>query len=83
MRYMADELKIDKFEPFIPTANQTQYLNPVQHVGQKKTPEELSGALAVSVQVDDSANIFCVQNVTSKRGLIYRFLGFCQPVELG
>lgn len=30
-RYMADELKIDSFVPFVPTANQIQYLNPVQH----------------------------------------------------
>ena len=60
--YMADELKI---EPFIPTTNQIQYLNPVHHreflsciaeVGRKQTAEELSGALAASVWVDGSVD---------------------------
>ena len=86
---MADELKIDKFEPFIPTANQIQYLNPVQHreflsciaeVVQKQTAEELSGALAASLRVDGSVDQqqvdnkhVCIQIVTSNGELIHRF----------
>ena len=96
-RCMADEVKIDSFHPFIPTANQVQYLNPVQHreflrciadVGRKNTAEELSGALAVSLRVDglvDRQQIdnkhVCVQVVTSQGDLIHRFLGFSEPLQ--
>ena len=96
---MADDVKIDVFEPFIPTANQVQYLSPVQHreflsciaeVGRKQTAEELSSALAASLRVDGSVDRqqidnkhVCIQIVTSKGEIIHRFLGFRQPVEHG
>ena len=64
-RFKADEVKIDNFTPFIQTANQIQYLNPVQHrdflsciavVGRKQVKKELSEALAVSLRVDGSVD---------------------------
>ncbi len=58
------------------------------NVEQKNTAEELSHALAVSLREDSSVhrqqidnNHVCVQIVTSQGGLIYRFLGFCEPIQ--
>ena len=57
-RLKADGVKIDSFSPFVPSPNQIQYLNPVQHreflnciavVGQKQVKKEISEALAVSL----------------------------------
>ena len=98
-RFKADEVKIDNFTPFIPTANQIPYLNPVQHreflscmavVGWKQVKKELSEALAASLRVDGSVDRqqidskhICAQIVTAEGDVINRFLGFCEPVERG
>ena len=98
-RLKAEEVKIDSFVPFVPTASQVQYLNPVQHreflsciaaVGRKQVGKELSESLAVSLRVNGSVDRqqidnkhVCAQMVTSGGELVHRFLGFCEPVERG
>ena len=98
-RLKADEVKIDNFSSFVPSSNQIQYLNPVQHreflaciaiVGQKQVKREITEALAVSLRVDGSVDRqqidskhVCAQIVTTEGHLISRFLGFSEPVERG
>ena len=98
-RLKADGVKIDSFSPFVPSPNQIQYLNPVQHreflnciavVGQKQVKKEISEALAVSLRVDGSVDRqqidskhVCAQIVTTEGDLVSRFLGFSEPVERG
>ena len=98
-RLKADEVRIDSFTPFVPTADQIQYLNPVQQreflsciaaVGRKQTTKELSEALTVSLRFDGSVDRqqidskhVCAQIVTAEGDLISRFLGFCEPLQRG
>ena len=79
---MSDEVKIDSFDSFVPTASQVRYLNLVRHreflsciasVEQKNIATELSSALAVSLRVDCSVDRqqidnkhVCAQVVTSQ-----------------
>lgn len=72
------------------TQYSTEFLRCIAELGRKQTAEELLGALAVSLRVDGSVDRqqidnkhVCVQIVTSQGDLIYRFLGFCEPVQHG